>query len=152
MYTPAQVARRANAHPNSIRNWAREYGELLSAAARGETGPRLFDDADVDILCAIAALRKSGVPPSEVVGRIRAREDAPPVVDVAATPSAQESLQAIQMPDKASDAIQIGYSGLQSRVEVLERRVDNGASQLVTGIVIGAAVVLVVVAIVLSMV
>lgn len=152
MYTPAQVAKRANAHPNSIRNWAREYAELLSPAARGETGPRLFSDEDVEVLCAVAALRKSGVSPSEVAQRIRKREQTPPVIDVEATTSLQEGPQALQTTDKAPEAIQIGYSNLQSRVEALERRVENGASQLITGIVIGAAVVLVVVAIVLSMV
>lgn len=117
MYTPTQVARRANVHSNSIRNWAREYGEFLSP----QTSPRLFTDEDVQVLCAVAALRKSGVPPNEVAERIREREQAPPVVDATPTASLHEAPQA---HIEVQSSVHYGYNAVASRLEALERRVD----------------------------
>src|SRR5688572_10873798 len=71
MYTPIQVARLANIHDNTVRKWAGEYADLLSAQT---TGRRLFTDEDVEVFRAIAALRKSGVPPGEVAERIRSQQ------------------------------------------------------------------------------
>lgn len=151
MYTPAQVAKRANVHPNTIRKWASEYAELLSSSASGEAGARLLTDEDVQVFCAIAVLRKSGMPRAEVIARIR-DGIAPEVVDITLHESPQEALQVPQVIEDSQPATQLVYIALQSRVEALERRADRDASQLVTGIVIGAAITLVVVALVLRVV
>lgn len=117
MYTPIQVARRANAHPNSIRNWAREYAELLSEQTAGR---RLFTDEDVEVLCAIAALRKSGVPPGEIADHIR--NQAVPIVDVVLEENAQAAPQA---PIDILSSVPIAYNALQGRMEALERRLET---------------------------
>lgn len=126
VYTPIQVARRANAHPNSIRNWAREYAEFLSPP--GNAGRRLFTDEDMQVLCAVAALRKSGMPPGEVAERLRNPQ--PPIVDaysasVAIEENAQEAPQAPQTAQDAPLAIQIGYTALQGQIDALARRVET---------------------------
>lgn len=145
MYTPAQVAKRANIHPNTVRKWASEYAALLSPQT---TGARLFSDEDVQIFCTIAALRRSGMPPADVAASIR--DKAPTVVDVA--PNAQDAPQATQAYVEPLSSTLVPYIALQSRVEALERRVESNGAQLITGIVIGAAITLTVVAIVLSVV
>lgn len=121
MYTPAQVAKRANSHPNTIRGYADKYGELLSADPRNQGEARLFTDKDVEILCNIASLRKSGVSPDEVASRIRASET-PPVIDVIPTPiheSIQEPTRGLQQADMGMWGIQVAYNGLQSEVAAL---------------------------------
>lgn len=117
--TTAQVAKIANVSVQTVRNYTREYGELLSPQARGETGQRLFSDEDTRIFCAIVDLRKSGVPPAEVTERIR-RGDV--VIDgfttfttsVAHQTSPQNATEAPQVPTIAE------YSP-QAFIEALER-------------------------------
>lgn len=146
-FTPIQVARRANCAVQSIRNWSRDYAEFLSPGARGEAGPRLYSDEDVSILCAVAALRKSGVARAEVVARLR--EEVPGVVDVEATP---QPTQATRTAQNEALALYAAQSGLQSRVEALERRMEGHTDRLVTGIILGMALTLLVVALVLRVV
>lgn len=167
MQTPAQVAKRANVHVNSIRNWSVDYADLLSPQARGEEGARLFTDEDVQTILAIAALRKSGVPPSEISGRIRQHE-VPPVVDVATETlqsSPQEAHNALQTTSNAISPLQVAHNALQSHQEATDKRIDmlertlilmqqsesNRNSSLITGIVIGGAITLIVVALALGM-
>lgn len=69
--TTRQVAELAKVSEQTARNYTRWYGELLSPAARGEIGPRLFDDEDVRIFCAIADLRRDNVPQAEILARLR---------------------------------------------------------------------------------
>jgi DNA-binding transcriptional MerR regulator len=121
MYTPSQVAKRANVHPNSIRNWTRDHADLLSTGARGEAGPRLYTDEDADILCAIAALRKSGVASAEVGEHLRQRT----VIDV----TAQDAPQALQMPTVIQSSVPEVYNALHARLDSLERRVDRQATE-----------------------
>jgi DNA-binding transcriptional MerR regulator len=108
----------------TIRNYTDDYGELLSASGRGETGPRLYTDEDVQVLCAIAALRKSGVPPREIVERLR-NEETPPVIDVTPThPSnqPQEGSKAGQGELLAPQtAVVATFNG---RFDAIERRLE----------------------------
>lgn len=155
MMTPAEVARKANVTAQSIRNYSRDYADFLSPGARGEDGPRLYTDEDVEVLCAIAALRKSGVPPAEVVTRLR-NGTVPLVVDAepeAAFSPPGQTLNAVT--ERAEEPItppQMAYMMLQSRIEALERRVDGGVDRFVTGIILGMALTLLVVALALHMV
>jgi DNA-binding transcriptional MerR regulator len=131
MLTPIQVAKKANVSVNSVRNWSREYGELVSPAARGEDGVRLFNEADVEVICTIAALRKSGVPPSEIADRIR-NQDAPSVVDVMPEPptqSLQDPANSLQTGAESSLALQLVQSTLQSRLEGIERHLEAQAAE-----------------------
>lgn len=120
MLTPAQVAQRANVHVNTVRNYSTDYADLLSPAARGTNGPRLYSDNDVETICAIAALRKSGVPPADVVAHLQAR----PVIDVEATApqeSPQTAYNALQAPPLALSGTRDAYNALQARLEAMQR-------------------------------
>lgn len=153
-YTPIQVARRANVVVQSIRNWSRDYAEFLSPGARGEAGPRLYSDEDVSVLCAVAALRKSGVARAEVVARLR--EEVPGVVDVVVERVVEEATpqptQATNAGQGEALALYAAQSSLQSRVEALERRMEGHTDRLVTGIILGMALTLLVVALALRVV
>jgi DNA-binding transcriptional MerR regulator len=131
-YTPSQVAKRANIHANSVRNYSRGYAEFLSTGARGEAGPRVYTDEDVDVLCAIAALRKSGVSPGEVGEHLRQRA-IPSVIDVTTEPL-QGATTSLQAPVMVSPIQHDGYNALQGRVDSLERRLDAQATQRIESI------------------
>jgi len=144
MQTPAQVARKANVTAQSIRNWSRDYADLLSPAARGEAGSRLYTDEDVQILCTIATLRKSGVPPGEVAGRVR-NEDVPPFIEATANAPSNEPQEPLKTGLDATFALQLVQPTLNGRFEAIERRLEARDRQaalwtLGTGIWIGMVV------------
>lgn len=118
MRTPAQVAKIAHVHPNTIRLWATEYADFLTPAARGETGPRLFSDEDTEILRSVATLRATGMPPAEIVERLR-QQDAPSIIDVTtgSTTGPQSHTDGLQAPQMA---LQV-QSSLMARLDALER-------------------------------
>lgn len=98
MLTPIQVAKRANIHVNTVRKWSADYADLLSTSTRGEGEARLFSDEDVDTICTIAALRRTGMMQDQIVAYILAASESP-VIDVAPT-------QAPQSPHEAHSALQ----------------------------------------------
>jgi DNA-binding transcriptional MerR regulator len=129
MQTPAQVAKLANVTAQTIRNYTDTYGELLSTAARREDGSRLYTDEDVRILCDIASLRKSRVPPGEIIERIRNNE-VPPIIDV--TPNVPSN--APQEPSKdapdAPLALQLVVPSLQRQMDMMERQIETLARRV----------------------
>ncbi len=128
MMTPTQVAKLANVSVNTVRNYGRDFAELLSLDARGENGPRLYNDSDVETICTIAALRNSGVPVAEIAERIR-NQEVPPVIDMAATAPLQEPPTELQAPSETAFALQAVQSSLQTRLEAVERRLEGRAKQ-----------------------
>jgi DNA-binding transcriptional MerR regulator len=112
MPTVSQVARIAHTAANTVRNYARDYPDLFSEGARGLQGDRIFNQGDVEVVCSIVALKNSGLTLAEAVERLRSQE-APPVIDVAATP--------VQQPANALQAPQASLA-LLSRIEAIERR------------------------------
>lgn len=142
MLTPAQVAKLANAHPNSVRKWSADYAEFLSPAASGEHGPRLYTEQDVETIRTIAALRNSNVPPAEVAQRLR-NQDVPPVIEVEPTqpytPPLHEPTQTPHEPTTAlqgymdtstalhavTTALQAHSEATQRRIATLEHELDN---------------------------
>lgn len=138
--TTRQLSKIAKISEQSVRNYTREYAELLSPAARGESGPRLFSDEDVQTICTVATLRREGVPPAEVIERLR-RGDV--YIDTTtdqnrphqATPSPQEGQGDALMPL----AVQ---SSMVARLDSVERRLDTRDRQAMlwhigTGVWIG---------------
>lgn len=114
--TTRQVAKLAGISEQSVRNYSRDYAELLSPSATGEHGPRLFDDTDAQTLCTIAALRKEDVSRADIISRLQ-RGDI--VLDATlsphnATPNATDGQHAPQMP------LQV-QSMLMARLDALER-------------------------------
>jgi DNA-binding transcriptional MerR regulator len=141
MKTPTQVAKQANVTAQTIRNYSTDYGALLSPSARGDAGPRLYSDEDVQILCTIAALRKSGIPPAEIAERIH-NETAPSVIDL--TPNAVSNAPQNGLKEGRSDVVspQMVLSTINGRFEAIERRIEARERQahlwtLGTGVWIG---------------
>lgn len=140
MLTPAQVAQRANITAQSIRNYSRDYGELLSSQARGNDGPRLYTDEDVQILCTVADLRKAGVSRAEIIARIR-DEQAPPIIEGVAT-TLNENPQTLKTALNEAFAPLAIQSSVLARFDAIERRLDTRDRQAMlwhigTGIWIG---------------
>lgn len=124
MQTPAQVAKRANITAQSVRNYSRDYADLLSPGASGEAGPRLYTDEDVRILCTIAALRKAGVPHEEIVARME-REDVPPIVDVTPQSPQNSVVEGLKAPSNDPSNLVTSYQmALNARFEGIERRMN----------------------------
>lgn len=84
MLTPAQVGKIAHVSGQTIRNHAKNYADLLSPETRGKSNARLFNDEDVKILCTITALSAAGMPPQEIVTRIR-NDEVPPFLELSPT-------------------------------------------------------------------
>jgi DNA-binding transcriptional MerR regulator len=111
--TTRQLSKIANVAEQTVRNYTREYSTLLSPAARGEDGPRVFSDEDVQVFCSIASLRREGVPPAEVIARLQ-RGD----VYIEATPN---SPQATPSHTEGPQAALVALSNVQTRLSALER-------------------------------
>lgn len=153
MLTTSQVAAKANVAPNTVRNYVREYADLFSEAARGLQGNRQFDEDDVQTLCSLVALKTSGMPLAEAADRLRSQAT-PPVIDVAATqasPSLQEAQEATFAVQRIESSVQPQIEALRLEIALLHAQQKTGMSLFVTGVIVGAAVVLVVVALVLAM-
>lgn len=119
MPTTAQVAKIANVSPQSVRNWSREFADLFSPAARGEGSARLFNERDVEVMCAIADLKKSGVPSSEVAARIL-NTDVSPILDLEATP--HESPTPPHEATASPPLLPMVLTSLEARLQAIERR------------------------------
>lgn len=144
MQTPAQVAQQANVTAQTIRNYSREFAELLSPSAHGKDGPRLYTDEDVETLCTIAALRKSGLRRDEVMERIR-HVDVPSVVDVEPEPqndtqtSLQESLQSFLAPQTVQSSVTVRFEAIERRFLALEdMQTTLLRAALLWGVLLGA--------------
>lgn len=135
--TTRQLSKIAKVSEQTVRNYSREYRDLFTPAARGEDGPRVFSDEDVQVFCSIASLRREGVPPAEVVERLQ-RGD----VYIEATPN---SPQATPTPQEATPALMLALSGVLARLDALERnqeliRRNDKLEGAMWGIVVGLAV------------
>lgn len=126
MLTTQQVAERANIHVNTVRKYTSQYSDLLSPQARGEDGARLFTDADVDTLCAVAALRRTGMHATAIVEQLT-EAASPTVIDIAPT----DSTQTPHAPDTDTTRGVVvhsmqhtAYMALHARVERVERNQD----------------------------
>lgn len=126
MLTTQQVADRANIHPNTVRKYSGQYAALLSHHARGEDGARLFTDEDVDTLCAIAALRRTGMHATAIVEQL-GEAAAPSVIDLApteATQTAHAGHTDATQPLAVQSIQHAAYIALHARVARVERHQD----------------------------
>lgn len=127
-YTTKEVADLAQLSESSVRNYTHTYKALLSPAARGEAGSRLFTDEDVRLLCAVAALRRAHVPPAEIIDRLTRGDvyiDAPQQAPAQA-PSPQEAPETPQ-------ATALVDGDLQRQIALLRRsyaRIERGQKDL----------------------
>ena len=114
--TTRQLAKLAGISEQSARNYSRDYADLLSPQARGEAGPRLFDDEDVQTLCTIAALRRENVPRAEIIARLRQGD-----IVVEATPSPQHATPNATDAPHAPLATQVALSTIQRQIDAIQR-------------------------------
>lgn len=115
--TTRQMAKIAGISEQTVRNYTRDYAELLSPKARGDMGARLFDDQDVRTLCTVASLRKEDVPPVEVIERVRAG-------DIVISPTPQQATPSPQQATETPQPLALAHSDLrvlQSRFAAMER-------------------------------
>ena len=126
MLTTQQVAERANIHVNTVRKYTSQYAPLLSPQARGEDGARLFTDEDVDTLCAIAALRRTGMHATAIVEQL-GDDPADAIIDIAPTDSTQTAHAShtdTTQPLAVQSIQHAAYIALHARVERVERNQD----------------------------
>lgn len=71
MYTISRLAELCGLSPSTVRAWERRY--TLLAPRRSESGYRLYADADVQVLRAMARLVGQGWSPSEAAAHLRGR-------------------------------------------------------------------------------
>jgi DNA-binding transcriptional MerR regulator len=122
MLTPSQVAKKANVSGQTIRNYSSEYAELLSPTASVKNGTRLYTDEDVQTLCAIAELRKAGIPPDEIVARLQS--DIPTIVDVDSNEPLKDAVEPPKSSQEALLAPQMVLSTINDRFEAIERQIE----------------------------
>lgn len=119
MLTVSHVARIAKVAPNTVRNHVRDFPDLFSEAARGLQGNRMFNEDDVEAICSLVALKDSGMPLAEAAMRLRSQE-APTVIDVAATPLQRPASP--QEGPQAPLATQLALSTMQQQINALQRQ------------------------------
>lgn len=133
--TTRQLSKIADVSEQTVRNYTRDFGILLSPQARGDAGPRLFSDEDVQIFCSITNLRKQNVSPEEVVERLK-RGDI--VID--ATPhQATPSPQTAQEGQDAALLLPAVLSTMQAQIDAIQRSQETVQRYyLLWGVLLGA--------------
>ncbi len=117
--TTRQLSKIAKVSEQTVRNYTRDFAELLSPQARGDVGSRLFTDKDVEVFCSIATLRREGVPPTEVIERIK-RGDV--YIETAPQQTTPNEPQATPEPQDEPQAPIVLYGNLQRQIDALQRR------------------------------
>lgn len=131
------MAEIAGLSEQSVRNYTRWYADLLTPAARGETGQRLFSDEDIQMVCTIASLRRRDVPQAEIIERLRRGDiyvdhntpQQEPTTTTRPTGTALESTQALML---VRFDLQRQIDALQRSQAILLR------AALLWGVVLGA--------------
>lgn len=126
MLTTREMAKLAGVSEQTARNFTRQYQELLSPRARGDLGQRLFDDADAQIFCAIADLRRRNVPQDKIIEELR-RGDI--IIDLAPqqpqqAPQQQATNAATTSQNtalEASQALMLVRADLQRQINTIKR-------------------------------
>lgn len=114
MTTTRQLARIAGIAEQTVRNYSRDYAELLSPAGRGDVGARLFSDDDVQIICTVATLRREDVPRADIIARLQ-RGD----IVVEATPSPHQATPNAQAGQDAPQSLLLLRADVQRQIDAL---------------------------------
>ena len=161
VYTPSNASQVIGVHPNSIREWCRNYAEHLSAGANPRAGqPRQLSPTDVARMQMIKQWRAEGYS-TDVIGErlatLAAGEPVQPYIEGAdlqetpqavttsstatTTPSsplapAGASTETITALTELTDAVKTINSDVAQRVEKVEQRM----SQLILLVAVGAVI------------
>lgn len=130
MRTPSDVAKLVHVDPQTIRNYTERYGHLLSPHANRR--PRLFTDEDVDVLCAIAELRKAGVPLDEIEQHLQ-KDAPPPIIDATPQTPPKEPLTPSNeflslAPHEWAELRRLPE--VRTRIEAIEQKMQNHMVEL----------------------
>lgn len=124
MYTTGDLAARFNVSRDTIRNYARDFGEFLSQEATGiePNARRRYSDADALILATVANLRANGLNVEQVTEALRGGRlvDKLPEAPTPAETEARESIALVAMPEHAR---------VLDRVQQLEGELDSLRSE-----------------------
>lgn len=165
-YNPEQTAAAiGNVSASTIRNWCKVYAAILSNGANPTAGrERRLSEQDVATLQQVKLLRDNRMTADEIVTTLQQAEAqaAARHITIEATPpptpTAQEGhSEAALLPVALSamtgrqDATDKRVDALQQAIATLEQRQSERTDALVTGLLIGGAVVLIVVALVMGM-
>ncbi len=126
-----QVADRIGKHDNTIRNYAKEFKDFLSAEPlKGEA--RIFTDDDVRILAFVSRLSDSGMSYDDIHEAVRRKlsEGSPfPPMIPAATPSESQGL--IPLPEVEARLAQkdAQISQLEARLEEVRKQIEQNRQE-----------------------
>lgn len=112
----------AGVSETTVRNYTKRFGELLSPRARGDLGPRLFNDEDIQIFCAIATLSNENLPRSEIIERIKAGDVfIDHTTPQQATPGSTQHAPSPQAALEAPQMLMLVRSDLQRQINEIKR-------------------------------
>lgn len=154
-YNPDEAAPVVGVSANTIRGWCKTYTTELSAGANPPKGEeRRLTQEDVAKLQRVKQWRDERRPPQEIARLLQAAATADDLAHLV--------IEATTKPQEAQGddiLLPVVLSGIDARFRALETAIDEvrahqreRVNALVTGIVIGAAIVLIVVAIALNVV
>lgn len=164
-YNPDQAAPLIGASASTVRNWCKTYGDQLSEGAKPPTGTerRLTTD-DIAKLQRVKVWRDHRLPPQEIARLLQAAASTgqPSTITIDATPQPRQDAQeaagdALLLPvvlssiERRQDATDARLQSLERALATVEQRQTERHNALITGLVVGGAFVLVLVALVLAL-
>ena len=122
---PSRAAKQVGTPPSTLRLWAKQYAEFLSAGANPPLGEeRRFTVGDVETLKAVAQLRANGMQPADIILRLRNN----PAAGLQDGPGeGATSLQVHAPTEPGHDAIQRFLQGAEVRDQLtaIDRRLER---------------------------
>src|SRR5579859_2329741 len=120
-----QVADRLGKHENTVRNYAKDFGDFLSPApAKGEH--RTYTDNDLRILGHIARLSDAGMKQEEIhQALLRKFEEGSPFSPIPLTPSTSTDLITVPEMEARIAAKDAELQMANARLEELRKQIEN---------------------------
>lgn len=138
-YSPSQAGQLIDVHPNTIRKWIDEFGDVLSESARSR--PRLLRESDVATLALAKQMRDEGLSVADTLERLRqipASERHAPTIDAPTTPtdaSTTPTVDSTHLPapvDVAAIVAGIAHA-VEDRTDERLRQIDERLTQVERG-------------------
>jgi DNA-binding transcriptional MerR regulator len=131
VFRPIDVARELNVSVSTIRNWSKEFGEYLSPGARPGAGARQFTPHDLQVLRAVAELRRQNLPREQIADHLQTRTFGE--VDGVHPAHPQQATATLQ-PPAAPQPYDPGAALLQSTTATLQSISDRLAERDAAGV------------------
>lgn len=130
-YNTAQIAARLNVHDNTIRDWTRRYGDMLSE--RANMPKRKYTPDDLLILATIAHYRDRGISFESISDmltegtRIEA-DKIPPEI----TPDVEQAKDKVSIMTIPEDTYLLEQGVLQRKIALITQELDTTKERLAT--------------------